>query len=132
MCAPGVNRDVVYAAEETLVLPFDEFIAVAITGRQQVAPRHRAYWAAGCRHEPGGRRSSHPTAGAGPTATRAGASEAWREGAVMGFSVTAAAGVMTARPYRSLWRSSDACVARSLPVPMRTCRTLTAGMPPSR
>jgi predicted hydrolase (HD superfamily) len=41
-CPPGVNRDEVYAAEETLGLAFDEFIAVAITGRQQVAPRHRA------------------------------------------------------------------------------------------
>jgi predicted hydrolase (HD superfamily) len=34
-----VNRDEVYAAEEkTLGLAFDELIAVAITGRQQVAP----------------------------------------------------------------------------------------------
>jgi predicted hydrolase (HD superfamily) len=33
-----VNRDEVSAAEETLGLAFDEFIAVAITGRQQVAP----------------------------------------------------------------------------------------------
>ena len=47
----------------------------------------------------------------------------------MGFSVTAAAGAMTARPYRSLWRSSDACAARSLPLPIHSCRTLTAGMP---
>ena len=36
--APGVNRDEVYAAEEALGLPLDEFIAVAITGLQQVAP----------------------------------------------------------------------------------------------
>jgi putative nucleotidyltransferase with HDIG domain len=36
--APGVNRDEVYAAEEVLALPLDEFIAVAITGVQQVAP----------------------------------------------------------------------------------------------
>jgi predicted hydrolase (HD superfamily) len=36
--APGVNRDEVYAAEEVLGLPLDEFIAVAITGVQQVAP----------------------------------------------------------------------------------------------
>jgi putative nucleotidyltransferase with HDIG domain len=36
--APGVNRDEVYGAEETLGLPLDEFIAVAITGVQQVAP----------------------------------------------------------------------------------------------
>jgi hypothetical protein len=51
---------------------------------------------------------------------------------VMGFSVTAAAGAMTARPYRSLWRSSDACAARSLPPPIHSCRTLTARMPPSQ
>jgi uncharacterized protein len=36
--APGVNRDEVYAAEEVLALPLDEFVAVAITGVQQVAP----------------------------------------------------------------------------------------------
>ena len=36
--APGMNRDEVYAAEEVLGLPLDEFIAVAITGVQQVAP----------------------------------------------------------------------------------------------
>jgi putative nucleotidyltransferase with HDIG domain len=36
--APGVNREEVYAAEEVLGLPLDEFIAVAITGLQQVAP----------------------------------------------------------------------------------------------
>jgi len=36
--APGVNRDEVYGAEETLGLPLDEFIAVAVTGLQQVAP----------------------------------------------------------------------------------------------
>jgi uncharacterized protein len=36
--APGVNRDEVCGAEETLGLPLDEFIAVAITGVQQVAP----------------------------------------------------------------------------------------------
>jgi uncharacterized protein len=36
--APGVNREEVYAAEEVLGLPLDEFIAVAITGVQQVAP----------------------------------------------------------------------------------------------
>jgi putative nucleotidyltransferase with HDIG domain len=36
--APGVNRDEVYGAEETLGLPLDQFIAVAITGVQQVAP----------------------------------------------------------------------------------------------
>jgi len=35
---PGVNRDEVYAAEEVLGLPLDEFIAVAIAGLQQVAP----------------------------------------------------------------------------------------------
>ena len=36
--APGVNRDEVYRAEETLGLPLDEFIATAIAGIQQVAP----------------------------------------------------------------------------------------------
>jgi putative nucleotidyltransferase with HDIG domain len=36
--APGVNRDEVYGAEESLKLPLDQFIAVAITGIQQVAP----------------------------------------------------------------------------------------------
>ena len=36
--APGMNRDEVYAAEEVLALALDEFIAVAITGVQQVAP----------------------------------------------------------------------------------------------
>jgi putative nucleotidyltransferase with HDIG domain len=36
--APGVNRDEVYGAEQTLGLPLDEFIAVAVTGLQQVAP----------------------------------------------------------------------------------------------
>ena len=36
--APGVDRDEVYGAEETLELPLDQFIAVAITGIQQVAP----------------------------------------------------------------------------------------------
>jgi uncharacterized protein len=36
--APGVNRDEVYRAEETLGLPLDEFIATAIAGLQQVAP----------------------------------------------------------------------------------------------
>ena len=36
--APGVNRDEVYGAEQTLGLPLDEFIAVAIAGLQQVAP----------------------------------------------------------------------------------------------
>jgi uncharacterized protein len=36
--APGVNRDEVYDAEEVLGLPLEEFIAVAITGAQQVAP----------------------------------------------------------------------------------------------
>jgi putative nucleotidyltransferase with HDIG domain len=36
--APGVNRDEVYGAEETLGLPLDEFIAVGIAGIQQVAP----------------------------------------------------------------------------------------------
>jgi uncharacterized protein len=36
--APGVNRDEVYGAEESLGLPLDQFIAVAITGIQQVAP----------------------------------------------------------------------------------------------
>jgi putative nucleotidyltransferase with HDIG domain len=36
--APGVNRDEVYEAEESLGLPLDQFIAVAITGIQQVAP----------------------------------------------------------------------------------------------
>jgi putative nucleotidyltransferase with HDIG domain len=36
--APGVNRDEVYGAEESLGLPLDQFITVAITGIQQVAP----------------------------------------------------------------------------------------------
>jgi putative nucleotidyltransferase with HDIG domain len=36
--APGVDRDEVYGAEESLGLPLDQFIAVAITGIQQVAP----------------------------------------------------------------------------------------------
>jgi putative nucleotidyltransferase with HDIG domain len=36
--APGVNREEVYGAEETLGLPLDEFIAVSVTGLQQVAP----------------------------------------------------------------------------------------------
>jgi putative nucleotidyltransferase with HDIG domain len=36
--APGVDRDEVYGAEETLGLALEEFIAVAITGLQQVAP----------------------------------------------------------------------------------------------
>jgi uncharacterized protein len=36
--APGVSRDEVYGAEESLGLPLDQFIAVAITGIQQVAP----------------------------------------------------------------------------------------------
>jgi uncharacterized protein len=36
--APGVNREEVYGAEETLGLSIDEFIAVAIAGIQQVAP----------------------------------------------------------------------------------------------
>jgi putative nucleotidyltransferase with HDIG domain len=36
--APGVNRDEVYGVEETLGLPLDEFIAVSVTGLQQVAP----------------------------------------------------------------------------------------------
>jgi uncharacterized protein len=36
--APGVNREEVYGAEEAIGLPLDEFIAVAITGIQQVAP----------------------------------------------------------------------------------------------
>src|SRR4029450_5344559 len=36
--APGVNRDEVYAAEQMLGLPLDEFVAVAIEGVQQVAP----------------------------------------------------------------------------------------------
>jgi uncharacterized protein len=36
--APGINRDEVYGAEESLGLPLDQFIAVAITGIQQVAP----------------------------------------------------------------------------------------------
>ena len=36
--APGVNRDEVYGVEETLGLPRDEFIAVSVTGLQQVAP----------------------------------------------------------------------------------------------
>jgi predicted hydrolase (HD superfamily) len=34
----GVNRDEVYAAEEVLGPPLDEFIAVALAGLQQVAP----------------------------------------------------------------------------------------------
>jgi hypothetical protein len=29
----------------------------------------------------------------------------------------------------SLWRGSDACAAWSLPLPIHSCRTLTAGMP---
>ena len=36
--APGVDRDEVYGVEESLGLPLDQFIAVAITGIQQVAP----------------------------------------------------------------------------------------------
>ena len=36
--ALGVDRDEVYAAEAALGLPLEEFIAVAITGVQQVAP----------------------------------------------------------------------------------------------
>jgi putative nucleotidyltransferase with HDIG domain len=36
--APGVSRDEVYAAEQELGLPLDEFIAVAIAGIQEVAP----------------------------------------------------------------------------------------------
>jgi putative nucleotidyltransferase with HDIG domain len=36
--APGVNRDEVYAAEEVLGIPFDEFLAVSIEGLQRVAP----------------------------------------------------------------------------------------------
>jgi predicted hydrolase (HD superfamily) len=36
--APGVNREEVYGAEETLGLPLDEFIAVSVVGLQQVAP----------------------------------------------------------------------------------------------
>jgi putative nucleotidyltransferase with HDIG domain len=39
--APGVDRDEVHAAEAVLGLPLDEFIAVAITGVQQVAPEIR-------------------------------------------------------------------------------------------
>jgi uncharacterized protein len=35
--APGANRDEVYGAEQTLGLPLDEYIAVAIEGIQQVA-----------------------------------------------------------------------------------------------
>jgi predicted hydrolase (HD superfamily) len=35
--APGVNREEVYGAEASLGLPFDEFVAVAIQGIQQVA-----------------------------------------------------------------------------------------------
>jgi uncharacterized protein len=35
--APGVSREEVYGAVETLGLPIDEFIAVAIAGIQQVA-----------------------------------------------------------------------------------------------
>jgi predicted hydrolase (HD superfamily) len=38
--APGVNREEVYAAEQMLGLPLDEFIAAAIQGVQQVAPRN--------------------------------------------------------------------------------------------
>ena len=36
--APGVNREEVYGVEATLGLPLEEFIAVSITGLQQVAP----------------------------------------------------------------------------------------------
>ena len=36
--APGVNREEVYGVEQTLGLPLDEFVAVAIEGLQQVAP----------------------------------------------------------------------------------------------
>jgi predicted hydrolase (HD superfamily) len=36
--APGVNREEVYGAEQTLGLPLDEFVAVTIEGIQQVAP----------------------------------------------------------------------------------------------
>ena len=36
--APGVERDKIYGAEETLGLPMEEFVAVAIEGLQEVAP----------------------------------------------------------------------------------------------
>jgi uncharacterized protein len=36
--APGVNREEVYGAEETLGLPLEEFIAVSVAGLQEVAP----------------------------------------------------------------------------------------------
>src|SRR5215472_11119064 len=45
---------------------------------------------------------------------------------------TAAAGVMTTRPCRPPWRSGGASAARSLPVPSRTCRALTAWRPRAR
>lgn len=36
--APGVNREEILSAEESLGLPLDEFVAVAIEGLQSVAP----------------------------------------------------------------------------------------------
>ena len=36
--APGVNRDEIYVAEESLELPLDQFIGLALRGIQQVAP----------------------------------------------------------------------------------------------
>jgi uncharacterized protein len=50
--APGVSREEVYAAVETLGLPIDEFIAVAIAGIQQVASD---IGLEGPAHESGGR-----------------------------------------------------------------------------
>ena len=36
--APGVERDKIYGVEESIGIPMDEFIAVSITGLQEVAP----------------------------------------------------------------------------------------------
>jgi putative nucleotidyltransferase with HDIG domain len=36
--APGVERDKIYGVEESIGVPMDEFIAVSITGLQEVAP----------------------------------------------------------------------------------------------
>jgi predicted hydrolase (HD superfamily) len=61
--APGVNRDEVYGAEETLGLPLDEFIATAIAGLQQVAPEIGLQ---GLRRQSGRPvKCSDPTAGGG-------------------------------------------------------------------
>jgi putative nucleotidyltransferase with HDIG domain len=36
--APGVERDKIYGVEESIGVPMDDFIAVSITGLQEVAP----------------------------------------------------------------------------------------------